>query len=332
MANINTTEAYQEALSLAFEDRSSDYQDLVSNSNVALFEMKKRGAWRPYSGPKIRETILFGESGTYLRYSGFDVLNPLPADLFNDAVFEPKSGAVAVSMPMDQILDNEGPNQIKDRFKSHVKAAEQELQDRFCEDLHSAGAEANQIGGFQMAIPTTPTNNYGGIDRNTYSIWATTTYDANSLYGYTAVSKTSIKDILNQIIVARSRGRKGPGLLLMSSEHFNAYQGAVETIQQVTNNHEHTDLGFVSLKYYGSNKSIDIVLEGGIGSAMPSNTTYGLDMDSLAIRYNPSRNFEAFGGKRMPVNQDAVVQYIGFRCNLTMNNPLHNFKLYDSAP
>jgi hypothetical protein len=333
MANINATEAYQEALSLAFEDRSSDYQDLVSNSNVALFEMKKRGGWRPYSGPYIRETLLFGESGTYTRHSGYDLLNPLPADLFNDAVFAPKSASVSVSMPMDQILDNAGSNMIKDRFKAHVKAAEQELKDRFVEDLHSAGSETNQIGGLQMAVPTTPTNDYGGISRNTYTIWRTTTYDANSAFsGITAVTSTTVKSIFNQIVIARSRGQKGPNLALCSTEHFLAYTAAVENIQRITDNTEYSALGFTNLKYYGGGKSIDIVLEGGIGSAMPANTTYFLDMDSIAFRYNPDRNFEPYGGKRAPVNQDAIVQHIGFRGNLTLNNPLHNAKMYDSTP
>ena len=37
-----------------------------------------------------------------------------------------------------------------------------------------------------------------------------------------------------------------------------------------------------------------------------------------------------FGGKQQPVNQDALVQHIGFYGNLTLNNPLHVSKLFDS--
>ena len=46
-------------------------------------------------------------------------------------------------------------NQLKDIMEEHISAAEQELQDRFTEDLHSSGALANQIGGLQLVIPTT---------------------------------------------------------------------------------------------------------------------------------------------------------------------------------
>lgn len=333
MGNINALEQYQEAFSLALEDRSADYQDLVSNANVVLDEMRNRGGWQTFSGPAIRETLLFAESGTYVRYTGYDFLNPQPADLFNDAVFTVKQAAVSVTMANTDILKNDGPNQIKARFKAHMDAAEVELVDRFVEDLHSAGAEYEQIGGFQMAIPTTPTNLYGGIDRNAYTIWRTTTYDANSYFaGITQISSTTIKPILNRVMIERSKGRKGPNLILMSQEHFLAYSGATEAIQQVTNDTKASKLGFTSLRYYGANKSVDIVLEGGQGSAMPSNVTYLLDMDSIKFRYHPDRNFSKIGGKMMPINQDAFVQHIGFMGNLTLNNPRYNAKLYDSAP
>jgi hypothetical protein len=65
---------------------------------------------------------------------------------------------------------------------------------------------------------------------------------------------------------------------------------------------------------------------------MPSNVTYGIETDSLRMRYNPQRNFsKLFEGDGMkPINQDAIVQYIGWMGELTMVNPLFNWKLIDS--
>lgn len=330
---LTSTEKLQEAFSLALEDRSAGYADLVSNSNAILFLMKKKGQFKTFSGPTIRERLLYNESGTYTRYSGYQFLNPAPAELFNDAEFTAKLAAVSVTLSGEDILKNSGTNQLKDIMEEHMSAAEQELQDRFVEDLHSAGSEANQIGGFQMAIPTTPTNIYGGIDRNAQTIWRTTTYDANSAFsGITAVTSTTVKTIFDNIMIARSRGNKGPNVIASSQEHYIAYTAATVAIQQITNENELGKLGFSSLKYYGAGKSVDVVLEGGIGSAMPSNTTYFLDTNALRFRYHPDRNFVKFGGKQMPVNQDAVVQHIGFYGNLTLNNPLHSAKMYDSSP
>ena len=323
----------REAFSLALEDRSSGYQDLVSNSNVFFHELKKRGGWKTFSGPQIRERLLFAESGTYVRYQGFDFLSPAPAELVNDAIFDPKMAAVSVTIANEDILKNSGPNQLMDLFRVHLEAAEQELQDRFTEDLHGAGTEYRQIGGLQLAVPTAPNSGtYGGISRATNAIWRTTTYDVDNDFGVgtTQVTAATIKPVLNKVVIERSRGKKGPNLLLMSQEHFLAYSAATEAIQRVTDNTDYSALGFTNLKYFGAGRAIDIVLEGGIGTAMPSNVTYVLDMSSFAFRYHPDRNFSKIGGKQTPINQDAIVQHLGFMGELTMKSPLHNAKIIDT--
>lgn len=332
---LNTNERLQEAFSLALEDRSQGYADLVSNSNAILYMMKKRNQFQSFSGPTIRERLLYNESGSYTRYSGYQYLNPSPVELFNDAEFTPKLAAVSVTLSGEDILKNSGTNQLKDIFREHMKAAETELEDRFTEDLHSDGTAdgGKQIGGLQLVIPTTPSSgSYGGIARSN-AIWQTTTYDANSAFsGITGVTGTTIKTIFDNIMIARSRGNKGPNMIASSQEHYIAYTAATVAIQQIHNENELGKLGFTSLKYYGAGKSVDVVLEGGIGSAMPSNTTYFIDTNALKFRYHPDRNFVKFGGKQQPVNQDAIVQHIGFYGELTMNNPLHMAKLYDSSP
>lgn len=88
----------------------------------------------------------------------------------------------------------------------------------------------------------------------------------------------------------------------------------------------------MSLKYFGAGRRAEIVQEGGIGSNMPANVTYGIETASLRVRYHPERNFDKIGRSMMPINQDAVVQYIGFMGELTMVNPLFNWKMYDSSP
>lgn len=333
---LNTNERLQEALSLAIEDRSSGYQDLVSNANVLLAVMKDKGMWKTFEGPTIRERLMYAESGTYTRYSGYQFLNPKPAELLNDAEYTPKMAAVSVVLSMEDILQNSGSTaQLMNIMDVHLEGAEQELQDRFTEDLHSDGTAdgGRQIGGLQLAIPTDPTaGTYGGISRVNNAIWRTTTYNANSDFsGVTAVTSTSVKPIFNEIVIERSRGKKGPNLILASQEHYLAYQAATEDIQRITDGGGVGKLGFPSLKFYGAGKSIDIVLEGGIGSAMPSDTTYFVDSECLRFRYHKDRNFSKFGGKQTPVNQDAVVQHIGFYGELTMVNPIHMAKLYDSA-
>jgi hypothetical protein len=333
---LTSTEKLQEAFSLALEQRSSAINDLVTNSNAILYLMKKKGQMESFSGPTIRERLLYNETGSYTRYSGYDYLNPVPVELINDAEFTPKLAAVSCTLPSEDLLKNSGRNQLKSLMKTHIEAAQDELVDRFVEDVHADGTATNQINGLKALIPTDPTTGtVGGIDRSANAIWRTSKYDVDTddITGdgtTTQVNSTSVKAIFDNIMIERSRGRKGPDVIICSQQHYLAYTQAVTAIQRIQDENELGALGFSNLKYYGSGKSVDVVLEGGIGTAMPSDVTYFMDTSSIKFRYHADRNFVKFGGKQTPINQDAMVQHIGFFGNLTINNPLHNAKLFDS--
>lgn len=338
-AQLTSTEKNQEILSLALEDRSKGYQDLVSNSNALLAVLKRKGLWQTYSGPHIRERLLYNETGSATWYSGFDYLNVTPVELINDAEFSPKMCAVAVTLSNQDILNNSGEAQLMDMMETHISAAEQELEDVVDASLQSDGTGfgGKELGGLKLAIPTTTnTGTYGGISRANNAIWRTTTYDANSLTiagaSITAVTSTTIRPILNYIMTTQTRGKRGADLLLMSSNHYAAYDAATVAIQRINDETSLGKLGFQALKYFGAGRQAEIVQDGGIGSNMPQDVTYGIDTQTLRMRYHPERNFDKIGRSMMPINQDAVVQYIGFMGELTMVNPLFNWKLYDSSP
>lgn len=321
----------QEAFSLALEDRSRGYADLVSNSNAILKKLKDMGGWKPFSGPTIRERLLYTETGSYTRYSGYDYLNPVPTELFNDAEYTPKLAAVSVVLTSEEILKNSGSNRIRDVMVEHIKAAERELVDRFVEDLHSDGTATNQIGGLQAAVPTTVTNTYGGISRSTNAIWRTGSYNGSSDFG-AATAATNIHDQYSRVLIDHTRGRQGPNLIATDSIHFRFFQQALVAIQRVQKEGGMAKLGFPTLVYNGTGYDLEVCLEGGIGSAMPANTSYFLKVgdDGINFRYHPERNFVAFGGRQRPINQDAVVQHVGFFGNLTLANPLWQAKLITS--
>lgn len=334
---LTSVEKNQEILSLALEDRSQGYQDLVSNSDALLNVLKRKGKFKEYSGPKIRERLLYNKTGSAVWYNGYDFLNPVPAELFNDAEYTPKMVAVAVTLANEDILNNEGENQIMDILEAHIAAAEGELEDEFDISLHGNGTRfgGKELGGLQLSVPTVVNSGvYAGIDRAANPVWRTSVFDANSAFPAigTQVNSTTIRPMLNSIMTQRSRGTKAADLLLMSPEHYAAYDAATVAIQRVNDTSSLGKLGFTSLKYFGAGRSAEIVQEGGIGSNMPSNTTYGLDTDNLWVRYHPERNFNKIGKALMPINQDANVQYIGFMGELTMTNPLFQWKLIDSNP
>lgn len=334
---LTSTEKNQEILSLALEDRSSGYQDLVSNSNALLATLQRKGLWKEYSGPIIRERLLYAKTGNLIWYNGYDFMANSPAELFNDAEFRPKMCAVGVSLSNEEILNNQGSAQLLDVFEAHIGAAERELADEVDTSLHSDGTRysGKELGGLKLAIPvTTNSGTYGGISRSTNAIWRTVTYDVNSYDTTigTGITSTTVRPFLNKIMTRSSRGKDGADLLLMSAEHYGAYDAATVAIQRINDETQLGKLGFQSLKYFGAGRSAEIVQDGGIGTNMPSNTTYGIDTDNLRMRYHPERNFNKIGKTMMPINQDAAVQYIGFMGELTMVNPLFNWRMYDSTP
>ena len=339
MPNVTSNAAYQQVLSMAVEDRSSGYQDLVSNNNALLAVMKRKGLWKTYSGPTVRETLQVGKNVAQW-YSGYDqLLNPA-IDLFNDAVWTPKMVVVPIILSLQEILNNEGEAQILDVFEQYMQAAERALEDTMDAGIFSDGtANGNkQITGLAAAIPVSPALGvYGGISRVDNTIWRTSTYDAHSYFSAlpaTQVNSTTIRPMLNTIMTRHSRGRDYADLLIMSPEHYAAYDAATLAIQRQTSNTNLGTLGFSSLEYIGGGKRAEIVLDGGIGSNMPANTTFGINTDTLRMRYHPNRNFDKLfeGDGQMPIDKDAIAQFIGWMGELTMVNPMFNWRLYDSVP
>ena len=333
---ITNVEELQERLSLAVSDRAEGYVDLVSDANVILSVLKKKGGWKPYNGPTIRERLMYQLHGSYVRYSGFDYISPVHAEIISDAEFVPKQAATVFSLSMEEVLANSGSDaQLLDVFATHMKASEMELENKVTEDIHSDGTAdgGKQIGGMQLAVPTDPTTGtYGGISRATVANWRPNSYDV-SAYSWdhtseTAINATSAHPIFSQVVRETSKGRKGADLILASENHYGAFEAGLQAIQRITDGGGMGKLGFPSLKFYGGGRSIDVVLEGGIGSYMPADITYMIDTSALCMRHHPKRNFTQMGGKQRPINQDAIVQQIGFMGELTMNDPQHMSKLY----
>ena len=142
--------------------------------------MKRKGLWQTYSGPRIRQTLQVSKNVAQW-YNGYDqLLNPA-IDLFNDAFYEPKQVVVPVILSMQEILNNEGENQLMDVYDSYIEAAERALEDAMDVALYGDGTAngGKQLTGLATAVPiVTNTGVYGGIDRATATIWQTKTYDA----------------------------------------------------------------------------------------------------------------------------------------------------------
>lgn len=335
---VTTDRQYRQLLSTAMAYRKQGLEDLVSNSDPVWNTIRENGNYRPYSGPEIRVHLLINKQDAQW-FTGYDKLKNSPIELVNDAVFTPTNIAVPISFNGTELLANEGSTRIMDIMEVAMDGAEMSMRDALEVGILSDGTGFNgrQMVGLASAVPiVTNTGTYGGINRATNAIWRTTSYDANSAFPTigTNVDSTTIRPMLSQILAQRSRGTRAADLLIMSQEHFSALEQSMVAHQRIVNETRLGRLGFSALEFIGSGKRAQAVLASGLNTAMPANTTFGLESRSLYLYYHPSRNMDTLfdGDGAMPINQDAIAQFLVWNGQFVVSNPLFSWRLFDSVP
>ena len=333
---VTTDRQYRQLLSTAMAYRKSGLEDLVSNSDPVWNTIRENGNYRPYSGPEIRVHLLINKQDAQW-FTGYDKLRNSPIELVNDAVFTPTNIAVPISFNGTELLANEGSTRVMDIMEVAMDGAEVSLRDALEVGILSDGTGSNgrQMIGLAAAVPTTTNAGvYGGINRATNPIWRTSTFDAQTAFPTigTQVDSTTIRPMLSRILAQRSRGNRSADLLVMSQEHYEALEQSMVAHQRIVNETRLGKLGFSSLEFIGAGKRAQAVLASGLNSAMPSNTTYGLESRSLHLYYHPSRNMDTLfdGDGAMPINQDAIAQFLVWNGQFVNTNPLFTWKLIDS--
>lgn len=267
-------------------------------------------------GRTIVQELEYAENGTYKRYSGYEVLNISPSDVFTGAEFNYAQSAVAVSISGLEMIQNSGEEAIIDLLEGRIANAEKTMANNTSLDCYSAGTAdgGRQIGGLQLLVASTNTNTVGGINAGTYSFWQNTAFSGLSTGG-AATSASNILDYMNRVWVQQVRGADAPDLLVADNNYWRFYLESLQAIQRISSDEE-ASAGFQSLKYM----TADVVLDGGFGGGAPTNTMYFLNTDYIYFRPASGRFFEPLGDERFAVNQDAMVKLIGFAGNMTVAN------------
>jgi len=267
-------------------------------------------------GRTIVQELEYAENGTYKRYSGYEVLNIAPSDVFTGAEFNYAQSAVAVSISGLEMIQNSGEEAIIDLLEGRIANAEKTMANNTSLDCYSAGTAdgGRQIGGLQLLVAATNTNTVGGINASTYSFWQNTAFSGVT-NGGAATSAGNILDYMNRVWVQQVRGADAPDLLVADNNYWRFYLESLQSIQRIASDEE-ASAGFQSLKYM----TADVVLDGGVGNAAPTNSMYFLNTDYIYFRPATGRFFEPLGDERFAVNQDAMVKLIGFAGNMTVSN------------
>lgn len=316
----NPSSTLTEIVTTTLRNRTGKLADNVTKNNALLYRLRRRGNVKTVSGGRtIVQELEYAENGTFKRYSGYEALNISPSDVFTGAEFNYAQAAVAVSISGLEQLQNSGEDAIIDLLESRIKNAEKTLVNNIALDCYSDGTAdgGRQIGGLQLLVSATPTTGVvGGIDASTSigSFWRNTAFSAVTNGGGAATS-ANIQSYMNRVYVQQVRGTDRPDLIIADNNYFRLYLESLQAIQRITSN-EMGEAGFDSLKYMSS----DVVLDGGFGGGAPQNTMFFLNTDYIYFRPHTERNFAPIGDDRFAVNQDAMVNLVGFAGNMTVSN------------
>lgn len=184
-------------------------------------------------------------------------------------------------------------------------------------------------------MATTPTSGtYGGISRSTWSFWQNASFSGVT-NGGAAVSSANIQSYMTNLGLSLVRGSDMPDLWVAGATYYRFYVESLQAIQRVTdqNGSGTAGAGFPSLKFFGGGMAAEVVLGGGINSAVNTAGTtggetaalmYALNTKYIFWRPHRERNFVPIGGERQAVNQDAIVKLIGWAGNMTSSGPRYS--------
>lgn len=317
MALVNPSSTLTEIVTTTLRNRTGVLADNVTKNNALLNRLKRKGKVKMVSGGRtIVQELEYAENGTYKRYSGYEVLDISPSDVFTGAEFNYAQSAVAVSISGLEMIQNSGEEAIIDLLESRIANAEKTMANNTSLDCYSDGTAdgGRQIGGLQLLVAATNTNTVGGINAGTYSFWQNTAFSGLT-NGGAATSTANILSYMNRVWVQQVRGADKPDMIIADNNYWRFYLESLQAIQRIASDEE-ASAGFQSLKYMTS----DVILDGGVGGGAPTNTMYFLNTDYIYFRPATGRFFEPLGDERFAVNQDAMVKLIGFAGNMTVSN------------
>lgn len=315
MASPNST--FTELVSTTFRKHKKTFADNVTNNNALLSRMMQKGRKRVEDGGlTIVEPIDWANNGTWMRYSGYDVLDISASDTLSAAEFAWKQAAVHVTASGRELRINTGGSQIINLAKSRLTNAMRTFKNNLSSDIYSDGTASNQINGLQAIAPDTTGGTLGGIlGTGSYTFWAAPIQDASSPISGSAItlSATTFENpFMLQLWLELSRGSDSPDLVVLSNDYFTFYEGSQTAIKRYASD-DKAQGGFVSLKY----KTADVIFDGGSGISAAHG--YMLNTDYMSLVVHRDADMDEVPEMRA-INQDAVVIPVIWMGNLCCSN------------
>jgi len=304
MATINIGEIVTTTL----RNRRGKLADNVLNHNALFARLNRKGMVKPVGGGReIVEELEYAENGTSDWYSGYEVLDITPNDVFDAATYDWKQLAGNVTISGLEQLKNSSKEASINLIASRIKNLEKTLQNAAAVAVYADGTtNTKSLGGLQYLISDDPTAaaTVGGIAQATNSFWQ------NKYSASAATSAGNIGTRMNALYIQCIRGTDKPDFITADSTEYNFFEASLQQYQRFSDASE-AEMGFESLKY----KTADFFYD----DQCPSKHLYMVNTDYLCLRPHTDRQFVPLL-ERQSINQDAMVQPVVWAGNLTCSN------------
>lgn len=313
---------FDDIVTTTLRNRNGKLADNATRPVAFLDRLRRKGKVKPADGGRsIVQEIEAALNNNGGWYAGGDELNTNAFEGFTAAEYDYKQAAVPVVWFGMEKLKNQGEYATINLITSRVKNGEKALVDlvaqaSYADGTSFGGKQLHGLGLFVVASPTTGL--VGGIDRALSSFWQNqaTTVAMSTPANVAVTQPTAFLQALNTIAIATSRGSDHADLYVADGVGYTRYLESLQVLQRIASD-EMAGFGFKALKYNGVGGDADFVLDNGY---CPAKTAFALNSDYIYLRPHPDRDFVAFGGDRVPVNQDATVRHIGFAGNICGSN------------
>ena len=304
MATINIGEIVATTL----RNRSGQLADNVLNHNSLCARLLQKGNVKPVSGGReIIQELEYAENGTSGWYSGYEVLDISPSEVFDAATYDWKQLAGNVTISGLEEIKNSGKERVINLIASRIKNLEKTLKNDLATALYADGTtDTKSLGGLQYLVQNDPTSSstVGGINQSTYSFWQ------NQYSATAATSSGNIGGRMNTMWLSCIRGTDKPDFIVAENNLYTDFEASLQQYQRFSDASEAAK-GFESLKY----KTADVFYD----DQCTADNMYFLNSDYLFLRPHTDRQFTPLM-ERQSINQDACVTPVVWAGNLTCSN------------
>lgn len=303
-----TTINIGEIVATTLRNRSGKLADNVLNHNALFARLNRKGNVHPADGGReIVEELEYAENGTAAWYSGYEILDTTPQEVFDAATYDWKQLAGTVTISGLEEIKNSGKGRIINLLEKRIKNLEKTLKNSAATAVYADGTtDTKSLGGLQLLIADDPTasSSIGGINQSTYSFWQ------NQYSAAAATSSGNIGSRMNTMWLSCIRGTDKPDFITADSVMYTHFEESLQQYQRFQDA-SMAEQGFESLKY----KTADVFYD----DQCPASHMYFVNTDYIYLRPHPKRQFVPLD-ERNSINQDAMVIPVVWAGNMTCSN------------